>query len=137
MNPIDILAIHEVLARAVSGLDQRNVALMEQCFTVDATFELEIKGAEAIPPFVGRNAIMKLMSDSMNAHSEDRRHVVSNIYFESESAESASVVSSLVAFQAEHGKIGVMTSGLYRDQLRKFDGKWQIARRHLALDVPF
>jgi hypothetical protein len=137
MNPIDILAIHEVLARAVSGLDQRNVALMEPCFTVDARFELEIKGAGEIPPFVGRAAIMKLMTDSMNSHTEDRRHVISNIFFESAEAESANVVSNLVAFQSEHGKINVMTSGVYRDLMKKVDGKWQIAVRRLALDVPF
>jgi hypothetical protein len=137
MNPIDTLAIHEVLAKSVSGLDQRNVALMEPCFTTDARFELEIKGAAEIPPFVGREAVMKLMTDSMNAHSEDRRHVLSNIYFESAEENSARVVSNLVAFQAEHGKIKVMTSGVYRDLVRKVDGKWQIALRHLALDVPF
>jgi len=80
---------------------------------------------------------MQLMSDAMNAHSEDRRHVLSNIFVESESDSEALVVSTLVAFQAEHGKIGVMTSGVYRDQLRKQDGGWKIGFRHLALDVPF
>jgi len=46
-------------------------------------------------------------------------------------------VSNLVAFQSEHGKINVMTSGVYRDLVKKVNGKWQIAVRHLALDVPF
>ena len=76
MNPIDTLAIHEVLARSTHGLDERNLAIIEACFTVDAIFELNIKGAPEIPPFVGRGTIMKLMSDSMNAHTEDRRHVI-------------------------------------------------------------
>jgi hypothetical protein len=137
MDPIDKLAIHELLARATYGLDQRDPALIGTCFAKDATFELEIKGAEAIAPFQGREAILRLMVDSMNAHSEDRRHVVSNIFFELESYDTATVVSNLVAFQSEHGKIGVMTSGIYRDRVSKADGAWQIAVRHLALDVPF
>lgn len=137
MDTNDKLAIHELLARTVFGLDQREPAMIEACFTEDARFLLEIKGAEAIPPFEGRDAIMKLMVESMNAHQEDRRHVISNIFFEVENADAATVVSTLAAFQAEHGKIGVMTSGVYRDQLRKIDDAWQIAVRHLVLDVPF
>ena len=137
MDVNDKLAIHELLARSVFGLDQRDPAMIEACFTEDARFVLEVKGAEAIPPFEGRDAIMKLMVESMNAHQEDRRHVISNIFFEAESTDTPTVVSTLAAFQAEHGKIGVMTSGVYRDQLRKVDDGWQIAVRHLVLDVPF
>ena len=137
MNPMDKLAIYELLARTTHGLDQRDPAMIESCFSQDATFELEIKGADAIPPFVGRAAVMKLMTDSINSHSEDRRHVVSNIFFESEGDHAASVVSTLVAFHSEHGKIGVMTAGVYRDQVRRIDGFWKIAVRHLALDLPF
>lgn len=137
MKPADKLEIHELLARAVHGLDQRNPSMIEACFTEGAIFELEIKGADEIPPFEGRATIMQLMIDSMNAHSEDRRHVVSNIFFESEADDTAVAVSTLVAFQSEHGKTGVMTSGVYTDQLRKADGVWLISRRHLALDVPF
>ena len=137
VNPADRLEIHELLARVTFGLDQRDPAMIEACFTSDAVFELEIKDAEAIPPFVGREAIMNLMEDSMNAHSEDRRHVVSNIFFESADETGADVVSTLVAFQAEHGKIGVMTSGVYRDRVVKAEGGWKISIRRLALDVPF
>ena len=137
MNAGDKLAIHELLARTTYGLDQREPQIIESCFSEDAVFELEIKGAAEIPPFKGREAIMKLMTDSMNAHTEDRRHVVSNIFFESEAGDAATVVSNLVAFQSEHGKIGVMTAGVYRDQVKKIQGTWQIAVRHLALDVPF
>ena len=137
MDASEKLAIHEVLARAVFGLDQRNVFIIEPCFTEDATFILEIKDGEEIPPFVGRDAIMQLMVDAMNAHQEDRRHIVSNIFFEAERDDTATVVSTLAAFQAEHGQIGVMTSGVYRDQLKKADGAWRISVRHLALNVPF
>jgi len=137
VNPTDKLAIHELLARTTFGLDQRDPALIEKCFSEDAAFELEIKGADPIPPFAGRAAIMKLMTDAMNAHTQDRRHVVSNIFFESEGEFEATAVSNLVAFQSENGKIGVMTAGVYRDQVKKIDGEWKIALRHLALDVPF
>lgn len=137
MNPEDRLAIHEVLARSVHGLDERKPEMIEACFTPDASFELVITGAEPIPAFEGREAIMQLMVDSMNAHSEDRRHVISNIFIETATPDQASVVSTLAAFQAEDGRIQVMTSGVYRDELKKTAAGWQIERRHLSLDVPF
>ena len=137
MNPEDRLAIHEVLARCVHGLDERNPAMIEACFTPDATFELVITGAEPIPVFEGRDAIMQLMVDSMNAHSEDRRHLLANIFVDTASEGQASVVSTLAAFQSENGQIQVMTSGVYRDELIKTGDGWQISRRHLSLDVPF
>ncbi len=137
MNPIDRLEIHELLARTVYGLDQRDPSIIEPCFTEDANFLLEIKDADEIPPFEGRETIMGLMIGSMNDHTDDRRHIVSNIFIESEAGDTAVVVSSLVAVQSENGEIGVMTSGVYRDKVSKLAGKWQISERHLALDVPF
>ena len=98
---------------------------------------LEIKDADEIPPFEGRETIMGLMIASMNDHTDDRRHIVSNIFIESEAGDTAVAVSNLVAVQSENGEIGVMTSGVYRDKVSKVGGKWQIAERHLALDVPF
>ena len=80
---------------------------------------------------------MQLMIDSMNDHNEDRRHVLSKIFFQSESDDSAVVVSTLVAFQAENGEIGVMTSGVYTDQVIKTGDDWLISQRNLVLDVPF
>lgn len=137
MDATDKLAIHELLARAVFGLDQRDISVIEPCFTEDATFILEIKGGEEIPPFVGRDAIMHLMEGAMNAHQQDRHHIVSNVFFEAEGEDTATAVSTLAVFQADDGQVGVMTSGVYRDRLKKTDGAWRITARHLALDVPF
>jgi hypothetical protein len=137
MSPAETLEIHAMLARSVHGLDERKPDMIEACFTAGAVFQLDIKGADFIPPFEGRDSIMKLMIDSMNSHTEDRRHVLSNIFFESESGHSVTAVSTLVALQAINNTIGVMTSGVYRDQLVLQDGKWLISRRHLVLDVPY
>jgi hypothetical protein len=137
MNPADKFSIHELLARSLHGLDQRDPPMIEACFTEDATFVLKIKGVDVIPPFEGRDTIMQLMIDSMNDHNEDRRHVLSKIFFQSESDDSAVVVSTLVAFQAENGEIGVMTSGVYTDQVIKTGNDWLISQRNLVLDVPF
>jgi hypothetical protein len=47
------------------------------------------------------------------------------------------VVSSVVVFSVEHGKINVIISGIYRDDVVKGSDGWQISHRHLDLDLPF
>ena len=46
-------------------------------------------------------------------------------------------MSQIVLAVTEHGKIEIMTSGIYRDAVEKRDGKWQIKDRLLKLELGF
>lgn len=98
---------------------------------------VRIAGVGDVGPFEGREAIMKLMSDTLAAQTDVRRHVISNFMFEDEAEESATVLSSVVVFSVENGAIDVIISGIYRDQVVRKDGEWRIQDRHLDLDLPF
>jgi hypothetical protein len=137
MNASDKLAIHELMARAAYAFDEREMEMLEQCFTAGATMLVDITGTGEVGPFEGREAIMQLMADTLAAQTDVRRHVVSNFIFESEGELEARVISNLVVFSVEDGKIEVIISGVYRDDVAKGDGGWQIAHRHLDLDLPF
>lgn len=134
MKPEDKLDIHELLGRAAFGLDQRKPGVIEQCFAADATFTLTVAGNDKAV-LEGRDDIMQLMTDTMAAHTEQRRHVISNMFFESEADASACVVSSLIVFSIKLGDIRAITSGIYRDIVEKENGDWKISRRHLDLDL--
>jgi hypothetical protein len=97
---------------------------------------MRIAGGELIGPFEGREAIMKLFTDSMTEQSDVRRHVISNIFFE-ESGEHPVVVSNLTLVATEDGEIKLLTAGIYRDTLALVDGDWCISRRHIELDKPY
>lgn len=137
MNSSEKLAIHELLARASYALDEHDLTLLEPCFATEAKFIIDITGADPIPPFEGREAIMKLMADSMETQTDKRRHVSSNIFFESEGDEEANVVSNLTLYASENGVSKLISGGIYRDKVVKRDGSWQLLVRSLQLDLPF
>ncbi len=137
MKSSDKLAIHELLSRAAYSFDERQLDVLERCFTVAATMLVNITGIGEVGPFEGREAIMKLMSETLAAQTDVRRHVISNFFFEAEGKNAATVVSSLVVSSVEKGDINVIISGIYRDDVVNDDGNWRISHRHLNLDIPF
>lgn len=132
----DRLAISELLARAAYAYDERNLALLESCFCEEATFSILIRGGDMIGPFTGREAIMALYAGAMEQQTDVRRHVVSNLLFESEGPE-PTALSNLTLFATENAESRLLTTGIYRDVLRQEDGQWRLYRRHLDLDGPY
>jgi len=137
----DKLAIHELLGRAALGYDERDEDMLASCFAQNANMSMRIGGGDVVGPFQGRDAIMKLMTDSMASQSDVRRHVISNIVFTNEasgaSADAAQVLSNLTLLATENDNIQLLSAGLYRDDVVRLDGVWCIANRYLDLDKPY
>ena len=98
---------------------------------------MRIAEGDMIGPFERREGIMKLMTDSMDQQTDKRRHVVSNIFFESSEGNNVSVVSNLTLFATENEEIQVLSAGVYHDQVVKKDNNWELHRRHLDLDKSY
>ena len=130
------LAIHELLGRAALAYDERDLPTLESGFSADASLSMRIAGGDLIGPFEGREAIMKLFTDSMAEQSDVRRHVVSNIFFD-ESGEHPIAVSNLTLVATENGEINLLTAGIYRDTMVQVDDTWCIAHRHIELDKSY
>jgi 3-phenylpropionate/cinnamic acid dioxygenase small subunit len=132
----DKQAITEVLSRAAYCYDQHDLDGLGACLTQDAVFSLTVQGNE-VGPFEGKDAIMKLYADSMESQTDQRRHVVSNVFFESADGDTATVVSYLTLISVQDGELQVISSGYYRDEVVDEGGAWRIKRRALALDRPY
>ncbi len=130
------LAIHELLGRGALAYDERDLPTLESGFTEDARLSMRIAGGDLIGPFEGREAIMKLFTDSMAEQTDVRRHVVSNIFFD-ESGEHPVAISNLTLFATENGEISLLTAGIYRDTLVRENGTWRICNRHIELDKSY
>ena len=137
MKSSDKLAIQELLSRAAYAFDERDMEMLEQCFTKDASMLVDITGVGEVGPFEGRGDIMELMNDTLAVQTDVRRHVVSNFFFESEQKKQGRVISSLIVFSVENGEINVIISGIYRDDVVRKKGRGRIKHRHLELDLPF
>lgn len=131
------LEIHELLARSAYALDQRDLALLEACFAPDATLVIEIAGGAGPIRFEGRDKIMGLMSDSMRTQTDQRRHITTNTMLVAESGAEISLVSNLTLTAVEQGAIRLVTSGLYRDRVRRIASGWVLAERRIDLDMPY
>lgn len=130
-------AIHELLNRAAYYFDMHDTDGLKSCFTEDANMLVNIADGQSFGPFEGCDAIMELMSGTLAVQTDTRRHIICNIFFESEGEDQAVVVSTLVVSSVESGEISLVTSGVYRDGVKYESGSWKIADRHLDLDMPF
>ena len=137
LSEVDKLKISELLSRSAYALDERDVDMLSACFSEEANFTMRIAGGDMIGPFEGRESIMKLMTDSMDQQTDKRRHVVSNIFFESSEGNNVSVVSNLTLFATENEEIQVLSAGVYHDQVVKTDNNWELHQRHLDLDKSY
>lgn len=131
----DRFEIVDLLSRCAYAYDERKLDLLESCYTEDAVFGLTIKGGDAIEPFEGREAIMGLYRGSMDAQSDQRRHVISNLCFE-QTGEEPVVLSYLSLFATDNAQARLLCTGLYRDTLRRTDKGWKLQHRDLDLDGP-
>lgn len=137
MNASDKLDIHELLSRAAWAFDEHDLAMLEGCFAEDAQMLVNIADGQVFGPFDGREAIMGLLSATLEAQTDTRRHIISNFVFEAEEDGEATVISQIVLASTENGEIRLITSGIYRDVVRNTGGSWQIADRHLHLELGF
>jgi len=131
------LAIHELMSRAAYYFDLHDTDGLEACFCEDAKMLVNIAGGETFGPFDGRDSIMELMRGSLEAQKDRRRHIICDVFFESEGENEATVVSTLVVSSVDNDEITLVTSGVYRDLVRKVGSDWFIADRHVDLDRMF
>ena len=129
--------ISEMLSRAAYAYDESDLALLERCFAPEAAFTMRIAQGDLVGPFVGREAIMGLFRDSMAEQVDVRRHVISNLFFETDDAGQPLAISNLSLLATEDGAIQLLSAGIYRDTLVQSGGDWQILQRHIDLDKPY
>jgi len=137
MDATQKLKIHELLGRAAYAFDERNIEALQQCFSPEATMLVNIADGQSFGPFNGREAIMGLMTATLDAQTDMRRHIISNFIFEEEGDDRARVLSTVVVTSAENGQIKLVTSGAYDDIVTRADDAWQIVERKLKLELGF
>ena len=129
--------IHYVLASWALGYDERDVPRMTECFTPEATMVLNIGGTETLGPFVGRDAVIKHITDHHEIQEDQRRHLVTNAVIEPLNDEEANVTSYLTLIVTDGDGVRLQATGVYRDRFMRGEHGWRISYRHLDLDVHY
>ena len=130
-------AIENVLNRYSIAYDDNDMAEMADTFTDDAVLTMRIADGDLIGPFEGKEAVMKLMTDSLASQSDQRRHVTTNMVVRKETDDSALVSSYLTLVQVKDGAAKVLSTARYDDELRREGDAWRFTKRHIQLDLPY
>jgi SnoaL-like protein len=133
----DRLAIIETLSSYAWGYDSRDLRMLGDSFSKDASFTIHLAGTEGWGPYTGRSTIVDWLASVMKTQTDQRRHCLSNLRFEELGDSRAVVVSFLTLTAAEHGKARLVTTGWYRDELINEDGVWRVSKKDLHLDAAF
>ena len=132
----DRLAIAELLNRMGYYYDENHLDDLAASFTGDAVMSMQIGGGDLVGPFEGRDNIMELYRGAKSTQTDVRRHVISNIFFDT-TGDTLSVTSYLTLFATENTETKLLTTGVYRDQVVPIEGEWKISRRHIDLDSAY
>lgn len=136
MEAEEKLAIHELLYRTAYGYDSHDLDMLSTCFAEEAINTIRVGGGNLIGPYDGQSAILKFMERSMKRQTDKRLHEISNIFFEKEEPDEATVISSLTLFATENGSCQLLSTGIYRDDVIKSTNGWKIKKRHLDIELP-
>lgn len=131
-------AIEQLFADYGWPMDSREWAVLSGVFTENAEFTITIAGGDTIGPIVGREAIVEFCSSTVNAQTDQRRHVITNVRVGPETDTDATVTAILSLIVVAEGRLEVKSSGLYRTRVvRDADGEWRFASMLLELDLTF
>ena len=130
--------IENVLNRYSIAYDQNDMTEMADTFADSAVLTMRIGGGDLIGPFEGKEAVMKLMTDSLASQTDQRRHVTTNMALRKETDDAATVDSYLTLISVENGKATLLSTALYQDELvKEADGAWRFTKRHIELDLQY
>lgn len=132
----DKQAITELLNHGAVAYDAGDVDFLTDMFVEDGVFTIRIQDNDP-STFEGRDAIRSLYAGSLESQDDQRRHVIANLYFESETDDSARAVSYLVLLTVKGGSLTVLSTGVYTDDVVSDGGSWRLKKRLLELDLPY
>lgn len=127
----------ERLHRYCWAFDERQPGLLENCFTTDAVWEGFVMGETDVGPHVGRDAVMKYLTDFWIHQRDQRRHVVSNMILERLDENSATLLAYLLLLGSGRAHTQFECAGFYRTELRNEPDGWRISRLTAGFDSPY
>ena len=132
----DRSAIEDLANRYSLAYDTADLETLESVFTEDATFSMVIAGGDKLS-FGPRDAIMKLMSDSLSSQTDQRRHVNTNLIVEGTEDGVTRTKHYLTLMGTENGVITLLSAGLYSSEIVEEDGALRFRVLHLDLDKAY
>ncbi|MBM4077103.1 MAG: nuclear transport factor 2 family protein [Planctomycetes bacterium] len=133
---MDRQTVVELLHQAGWAYDTRNVNWLVDLFLPDGQFDLRIQDGDVLS-FRGQDRIRNLYVDALASQNDQRRHIITNVFFDSVTSTSMKVKSNVTLIAVTSSVLTVVSTGVYTDQLIKHEDRWRIKHRFEYLDRPF
>lgn len=137
MSTDDRLAISEALAEYAYRWDRKDAAGVAALFTDDGSMDWVLGGDAVAQTVQGRaeiEAYARAAHEGRIGENQSRHHFSNLVVRELTADRATSDNMLLVTHQPPGGSIVVKSSGWYRIEWEKVDGRWLIARRTLHVD---
>ena len=127
-------AITQLFATYAWAHDNKEFELLDDVFTEQAEFTIEITGGDTIGPFLSRQVAVDFIRDTTVNQGDQRRHVITNVRFSNESDAETRVTAILSLFVTLNNELTVQATGWYDCQAVLEAGSWRWRRMYLTLD---
>ncbi len=127
--------IENALHRWCWGMDERDLAVVADCWTEDARMHVNLPGRDPME-VVGRAAILARLQKAWddNPPTAMVKHVTTSVHIEDETDEEASVRSYVVSFGLNDSRPALFSLGRHHDRLMLQDGVWRLRERRQTID---
>jgi uncharacterized protein (TIGR02246 family) len=125
------IAVMNLIADYAFRLDTADLGGYVDNFTPDGVFDGgggRIEGRDAIRAYVG-----KLLANRPPGSTGGLRHIMGIPSIEGEGERCKALTYVMIPGSTDDGQIRVAMTGLYTDDIVKFDGRWRFAVRHIRM----
>ncbi|MFJ3802885.1 nuclear transport factor 2 family protein [Streptomyces sp. NPDC090088] len=132
---VDRIMVVETLYRYGLAYDERRRDVLEDVFTEDAVFAGSVSGHSDFRE-EGREKVVSWLCGIWETQTDQRRHLMTNPIVQKLTDDSCEVMAPF-ALCASAAETSLVTTGIYRFDLVKRDGRWLIQYIYDGLDRPF
>ena len=127
LSAADRIEILDLMARYNHAIDASDGPAWAATFVEDGLFE----GSVGVP-VRGRRALEEFAASGLQRRGEVR-HLTNNVLIEGH-GDDATLTAYLMMLRVGNGLPELVRTGVYRDTLRRVDGRWKFAHRKFHID---
>lgn len=127
----DLNALQQLFSLYAWSMDGRELHRLNDVFAEGSAFVGSFPGGEF--DFQGKAELVGFITETTNAQTDQRRHVITNLMFESETRARAFLSLCVV----DGGNVELKTTGVYTVDVVEEDGALRFKRMQLDLDAGF
>lgn len=129
----DFEAIYQLFSTYAFAHDNKEFELLEDVFTDDADFTVDITGGDTIH-FAGKRETNDFIKDTTINQGDQRRHVITNVRLSNETDSAARATAILSLFVTKDNELTVQATGWYDCDCVREAGGWRFRKLYLTLD---